>query len=183
VSPGRGPTGERLRATTSAPPADEPPPDAGTREPAYAPSVAVERAISERWIDERAALLAGGPSRVFAARCWMRAIAQPRTSMINPAFLMAELIVDAIQPEPDQMWYAEVALYPTAAAVGALPTAIVPFPVEVGVAVQARAQLAVRGELGPGRGLVAVLPDGTPVGCAGPAQPAPAFRRRRVRLR
>jgi hypothetical protein len=142
-----------------------------------------ERALSERWIDERATLLAGGPSATFTARCWMHQISQTRGPiLLNPAFLVAAIIVEAVQPADPPTWYAEIALYPRGAADGSLPLVIAPFAVEVGVSVQARGRLSVRGEAAPGRGLVAVLPDGTPVGCAGPAQPAPAFRRKRVRL-
>jgi hypothetical protein len=141
-----------------------------------------ERALSERWIDERATLLQGGATRMFTARCWMHAITQSGVLVLNPAFLVAAAIVEAVQPADPPAWYAEVALYPRDAAAGALPVAMAPFPVEVGVAVQERGELAVRGEPAPGRGLVVVLPDGTPVGCAGPASPPPAFRRRRVRL-
>jgi len=141
------------------------------------------RAVSERWIDERAALLAGGAARTLTARCWMHSISQQGVLLLNPAFLVATVIVNAVQPADPPTWYAEVALYPRGAADGSLPVAIVPFPVEVGVAVQQRGEVAVRGEPAAGRGLVAVLPDGTPVGCAGPASPPPAFRRKRVRLR
>ena len=138
--------------------------------------------MSERWIDERATLMEGGATRTLTARCRMRAIGQGGIVVMNPAFLVAAVIVEAVQPADPPAWYAEVALYPRGAAAGALPMAIAPFPVEVGVAVQERGEVAVRGEPAAGRGLVAVLPDGTVVGCAGPASPPPAFRRKRVRL-
>ncbi|HEV7721551.1 MAG TPA: hypothetical protein VGO60_09710 [Iamia sp.] len=143
------------------------------------------RAVSERWIDERAALLHGGTARTHTARCWMHSISHQQQGLLllNPAFLVAAVIVEAVQPADPPSWYAEVAFYPRGAADGSLPLAIAPFPVEVGVAVQQRGEVAVRGEPAAGRGLVVVLPDGTSVGCAGPASPAPAFRRKRVRLR
>jgi hypothetical protein len=132
------------------------------------PRQRTERALSERWIGERASLLAGGPTDTFPARCWMHRIDQSGPIPASPLMLVVTLLVDAVEPAPPPRWWAEVALYPHGAEAGALPVAIVPFPVEVGTVVQQRGELAVRGELGPGRGVVAVLPDSLAVGCAGP---------------
>jgi hypothetical protein len=139
--------------------------------------------MSERWIDQRAALLEGGATRRLPARCWMRKISSTSAglALLNPAFLVAYAIVEAVQPSDPPTWYADIGLYPADARAGALPLVIVPFPVEVGTAVQERGDLAVRGEPAAGRGLVAVLPAGA-VGGAGPASPPPAFRRKHVRF-
>lgn len=141
-----------------------------------------ERALSERWIDERAALMEGGATRMLPARCWVHSLTTMATVLISPALLVATVIADALDPSDAPTSYAEVALYPRGAASGDLPLALAPFPVVVGAVVHQHGELAVRGEPAAGRGLVVVLPDGRAVGCAGPASPPPAFRRRRVRL-
>ena len=90
-----------------------------------------ERAVSERWIDERAALMAGGATRMLPARCWTHSLTNMATVLISPAFLVATVVADALDPSGAPTSYAEVALYPRGAAAGDLPLVLAPFPVAV----------------------------------------------------
>jgi hypothetical protein len=58
---------------------------------------------------------------------------------------------------------------------------VVDFPVRVAAAVEAQgAQVEVRGEVGPGHGIVLVLDDGEVVACQYPAEPAPPLGARHL---
>ncbi len=147
-----------------------------------------ERALSERWIDELHELRAGGPTTRVPARTRVVEVrvsrgpddplfpleAVLRGLRLSPLMLAIDLLLGRWTKPPKEQTHAEIALYAPGPRAGDLPRAVVDFPVRIADRVDGQGgAVDVRGELGPGHGVVLVLDDGEVVACQYPAEPPP----------